>query len=472
MKQQDIQGPANIEAEGALLGAMMIDNRLIDRVLDRCEPCDMAEALHGRIFEAIIRQQAMGRKANPITLRPMLEGDPALMSIGGPGYLATLTASNAALLAADDIADQIRDLAKLRLMRARVADALAAIDKGGADPAKIGAELESAAWATNDTRESVVELSFADAVQLSIERQNRIDAGLVESGMKCATICDLNDLTGGLQPGWLFVLAGRPGAGKTAVATSSSVGYAETGVGTCLISLEMNAEELGQRLAADVCHMMGNPVALAAIREGRLNKQDRDSILMARDKLEKLPLEMVDASSMTLGRVGATIRRVKRKMEAKGQKLQLVMIDYLQLIHADRKHDNRVNEVGEVSRGLKALAKQEGVCIVALAQLSREVEKREDKRPMLSDLRESGSIEQDADTVIFLYREEYYLRMAKPSEDKPDKVAAWEIALSKCEGKIDFIAGKLRHGQPGARQGFFFGQNQAVRGSDFYKGAR
>lgn len=465
-------GPMNLEAESALLGAMMIDNRLIDRVLDRCEPGDMAEPLHGRIFEAIMRQQSLGRKANPITLRPLLDGDPALAAIGGPGYLATLTANSAALLSADDLADQVRELAKLRLMRAQVADALAAIDKGGADPNKLAAALESAAWASQDTRDSVVELTFADAIQLAIERQNRIDAGVADSGMICSTISDLNELTGGLQAGWLKVIAGRPGSGKTAVATSAAVGFAEEGNGVCLISLEMPAEDLGQRLAADTCHLAGNPVPLAAIREGRLNKQDRDSILLARDKLDKLPLEMVDASSMTLGRVGATIRRVKRKMAAKGQTLNIVIIDYLQLIHSDTKRDNRAVEVGEVSRGLKALAKQEGVCIIALAQLSREVEKREDKRPMLSDLRESGSIEQDADIVIFLYREEYYLRMAKPGDDKPDKVVAWQSALEKCEGQIDFIAAKLRAGQPGTRKGFFFAQNQAVRGGDYYRGQR
>jgi replicative DNA helicase len=169
-----------------------------------------------------------------------------------------------------------------------------------------------------------------------------------------------------------------------------------------------------------------------------------------------------------LGRLAATVRRWKRKLAAKGEKLEVVIVDYLQLIGTDRRSENRVQEVSEVSRGIKQIAKREGVCMVALAQLSRDVEKREDKRPMLSDLRESGQIEQDADTIIFLFREEYYLRMAKPPEDKPDKLAKWQIDLERCENRIEFIAAKLRHGQPGARSGYFFGQNQAVRGSDFY----
>lgn len=472
MSAGEIIGPVNLDAEAALLGAMMIDNRIIDRVLDRCEPSDMGDALHGRIFDAIVRQQGLGRKATPVTLRPIFETDPAMMELGGPGYLATLTANGVGLLAADDFADQIRELAKLRRMRAHVAEALKRIDAGGADPAKVAADLEAAAWDASDSEESVSEMSFADAVQLTVDRQKRINSGTVEKGMMCATICDLNDLTGGLQPGWMTVIAGRPGSGKTSVATSAAAGYAMSGHATLVISLEMGKDELGQRAASDVAHMMGYPVAHAAIREGRLNKEDLDRVMIARDRLAKLPLYLVDASGMTLGRLAATVRRWKRKLAAKGEKLELVIVDYLQLLTTDKRSENRVQEVSEVSRGIKQLAKREGVCIVALSQLNRDVEKRDDKRPMLSDLKESSQIEADADAIIFLFREEYYLRMSKPPEDKPDKLAKWEGDLDRCENRIEFIAAKLRHGQPGTRTGFFFGQNQAVRGSDFYARAR
>jgi replicative DNA helicase len=466
MRAAQLIGPHNLEAEAALLGAMLIDNRLIDRALDRCEPHDMAEPLHQRIYQAIVAQQALGRKATPITLKPVLESDPALAEVGGVSYLAMLTQNGAALLAADDFADQIRELAKLRAMRRVVTDALDGIEHG-APVHEVAATLEAAAWTAQDTHLAVQEMSFGDAIRMVQQRQAEIDAGVDMGGMMCATISDLDTITGGLQPGWMLVLAGRPGSGKTATATSMALGYASNGVGTLLISLEMSALELGQRVAADAAHLMGNKVLHHNIRDGKLDKLERDYVHMAADMVEKLPLMLVDAPAMAISRVGATVRRAKRKMAAQGRTLQLVIVDYLQLIQGDRRTDNRVQEVSEVSRGLKALAKQEGVCIVALAQLSRNVESREDKRPMLADLRDSGQIEQDADVVIFLYREEYYLRMAEPEDAM--KHVSWEQQLEACRGRIDFIGAKQRHGAPQTLKGYFLASYQAVRGSDFMR---
>jgi replicative DNA helicase len=467
MKPAHLNGPSNIEAEAALLGAMMIDNTMIDRVVDRCEPSDMADALHGRIFQAIIAQHGAGRRANPVTLRPILESDPALKELGGVGYLASLTASLAVVLPALDFAEQIRELSKLRKMREAVSSALVGID-ACASPATVAADLEAAAWVAQDSHQSVQEMTFGDAIRMVQQRQAEIDAGLDVGGMMCATISDMDEITGGLQPGWMVVLAGRPGSGKTATATSMALGYATNDVGTLLISLEMSALELGQRVAADACHLIGKPVFHSEIRDGSLNKFQKDSVALAADMVDRLPLMLVDAPAMTIGRIAGTVRRAKRRMAASGQTLKLVIVDYLQLIHSDRRTDNRVQEVSEVSRGLKALAKQEGVCIVALAQLSRGVESRDDKRPMLSDLRDSGQIEQDADVVIFLYREEYYLRMAEP--DDVAKHMAWEEAMRVAKGRIDFIGAKQRHGQPQTRTGVFLGANQAVRGGDLQGG--
>jgi replicative DNA helicase len=303
---------------------------------------------------------------------------------------------------------------------------------------------------------------------LVLDRQQRIDAGLIESGMMCNTICDLNTITAGLQPGWLTILAGRPAMGKTAVATSAAIGYAKAGHGVGFISLEMDSLALGQRIAADMTHMMGNPVAYPAIREGRLIKLDLDHVLMARDAMAKLPLRMVDVSRMTLSRVAASVKRMKARMAAQGQKLEILFIDYLTLIDPDTPSKNRSVDVGTISRGLKALAKQEQISIIALAQLNRGVEAREDKRPNLSDLRDSGEIEQDADNVIFLYRDEYYLKLAQPDPDKADAYLKWQAQVEAAQGRIEFIAAKVRAGEARTCKGFFFGQNQAVRGSDFY----
>lgn len=474
--QPSAELPQNLEAEAALLGALMIDNRLIDSVLDRCGPDDMADALHGRIFAMIVKLQASGKNANPVTLAPLFKADPAMMELGGPGYLATLTMNSAALLAARDFASQIRDLALLRRIIAVGQDIVKRASDTSKDimPAQNLADAEAALFQLNEavagSAPQVLESDWSDTIQMVLDRQQRIDAGLMESGMMCSTICDFNTITAGLLPGWLTILAGRPAMGKTAVATSAAIGFAKAGHGVGFISLEMDSLALGQRITADMTHLMGKPVAYPAIREGRLVKQDIDHIMLARDAMAKLPLRMVDVSRMTLSKVAKSIKRMKAKMAANNQKLDIVFIDYLTLIDPDTPSKNRSVDVGTISRGLKALAKQEQVSIIALAQLNRGVEAREDKRPNLSDLRDSGEIEQDADNVIFLYRDEYYLKLAQPDPEKPDAHMKWQAQMDAAQGRIEFIAAKVRAGEARTCKGYFFGQNQAVRGSDFYRG--
>lgn len=256
---------------------------------------------------------------------------------------------------------------------------------------------------------------------------------------------------------------------NTALATSAAWGYAANGHGVGFVSLEMGDVDIGMRLASDVCFSINRPVPHEAIRRGELSFDQIESVERARDKLAEMPIIFVDAAAMTLSRLSAMVRRMRRRMEAVGKTLDVVFVDYLQLLTMDGKQENRTQEVSAISRGLKAIAKDNDITMFVLSQLNRGVEARENKRPLLSDLRESGQIEQDADAVIFLYRDEYYLKQAEPDSDNVAARERWHLAMNASHGRIEFIAGKTRHSETSKAIGFFFGQHQAVRGSDFYQ---
>jgi replicative DNA helicase len=248
--------------------------------------------------------------------------------------------------------------------------------------------------------------------------------------------------------------------GKTACALSYALGAAARGHGVLFVSIEMGAEQLAERMAADLC--LDSRIPYADIRDRRLTSQQRMEVCRARDRLAAMPLQVIDKGGLTIGRLRILVRRWCRRFEARGQKLELVIVDYLQLLRADRKMD-RYETVTEISKSLKEMAKDNNLAVFALSQLSREVEKRPDKRPQLSDLRESGQVEQDADAVLFFLRPEYYLRTEEPAPNDP-KHAEWQVALDKCQGRIELIAAKRRNGQTGSRVADFLGQFQAVRG--------
>jgi replicative DNA helicase len=467
----------NIEAEQALLGALMIDNRAVSDAAEIIGDDDFFEPLHGRIFAAILNKVAAGKVASPVTLNLLFQGDEAMADVGGTAYLATLTQHNSALLAIREFSTQIVELAQLRRMRDALAATLARIGDPSLDlpPVDFAAEIEAVAQLASDSAPELNEMSGGDAIGLAIKRAREIKDTGRSPGWSSSTISDIGTITGGLEPKWLVILAGRPGMAKTATATSLAYGLARNGHGCGIISLEMDDLSLGMRMAADVTHDMATrtrqcrPVPHEAIRQGRLTDADMATLIEAQAALDALPIRLLDVSGATLSRIASQVRRWKRQMARKGQTLCTVIIDYLQLIEGEGKSDNRTQEIGRISRGLKRLAKSEGICIIALAQLSRQVEQRENKRPILSDLRDSGEIEQDADVVIFLYRDEYYLRMSKPDANETAKITSWQSKMDIAEGRIEFIPGKQRHGLPETRTGYFFGANQAVRGSDFYQ---
>ncbi|SNT05740.1 replicative DNA helicase [Sphingomonas laterariae] len=449
---------ANVEAEAALLGALMMENALIDRAADIVQPADFAEPVHGRIYSLLIRERSLGRHANPVTLPPFLQDDPAIEALGGTGYLAQLTGSGASMLGAMDFARQIRDLAKRRRLVEGLDAAIGLASDLSATTEQIVDTADAAIVDAGATTDTMHQPSGADCIREMIDSMDD-----PASGILCNAIPSLDGLWGKLREKQLVIVAGRPGMGKSAMALSYAVGVARGGHGVLFVSLEMSSQELGGRLAADMCFNGRGGVPYAAISNRNLTPDQRRMVARAHGEMSGLPMQVIDTGRITIGRLGMMIRRHKRRMAAHGVELKLVIVDYLQLVSADTKGRSQYEAVSEVSRGLKAIAKDNDVVMMALAQLSREAEKRPDKRPLLSDLRDSGQIEQDADVAMFLFRQEYYLRKEQPEEGSAEW-PAWRAALDACQNRIDFIVAKNRQGQEGIATGEFWGANQAVRG--------
>jgi replicative DNA helicase len=457
----------NIEAEAAVLGGLWIDNRLIDRAMDILTPGDFAEPLHGRLFAATIRERVNGRNVSPVTLAPEFRADPDIADVGIE-YLATLTQQAVVSMIALDMAAQVADFAKRRTLRAELVATIASVEDAQEHISAAAGNVEAALWAATEKGSAVREMTGADTVNLVLARQAQIKKTGLNPGALCQNIIDLNRILGGLERGHFIVCAGRPAMGKTALATSAAWGYAANGHGVGFVSLEMGDIDIGMRLASDVCFSLNRPVPHEAIRRGDLSYDQIESVERARDKLAEMPIIFVDAAAMTLSRLAAMVRRMRRRMEAAGKRLDVVFVDYLQLLTMDGKQENRTQEVSAISRGLKAIAKDNDLTMFVLSQLNRGVEARENKRPMLSDLRESGQIEQDADSVLFLYRDEYYLKQTEPDTGSAAHTK-WLEAMEFAHGRIEFIAGKTRHSEATKATGYFFGQHQAVRGSDYYQ---
>src|SRR5215210_7617159 len=452
--------PQNVEAEAALLGALMIDNRLVEDIQTRLQPHHFFEPLHGRIYESILRLTDRNMIANPVTLRPLFEADEGIKEVGGPSYLAQLTGSGAAVIGARDFATQIYDLA---LLRALVGVGRELVE-GALDTSEDVAPLEQIERAETELYRVAEEggaegkaKSFGEAAMASIRNaEAALNRGGGLTGITTG-FANVNARIGGLQRSDLIIVAGRPGMGKTALATNMAFSAAErfqqeqadgieaaksAGAPIAIFSLEMSAEQ---------------------IRTGNLGRQEFASFARTADRLHSLPFYIDDTPGLTIAALRARARRLKRQ---KG--IGLVVVDYQQLLQGTGRGssgDNRVQEISEISRGLKQLAKELDVPVIGVSQLSRAVEQREDKRPQLSDLRESGSIEQDADIVLFVYREEYYLKSHEPKHPIPGDPAEvfaafeeWEAKHRQVAGMAELIIAKNRHGGTGKERLRFEGR--------------
>ena len=452
------QLPQNIEAEAALLGALMIDNRLVEDVQLRLKPHHFFEPLHGRIYEAVLRMTDKNMVANPVTLKPMFDGDEAMKEVGGPSYLAQLTGSGAAVIGARDFAAQIYDLALLRALvgvgRDMVEGALDTSEEVAPLSQIERAESELYRVAEEGGNEGKVK-SFGEASILAVKQAEKaLNSGGHLSGITTG-LEGINAKVGGMHKSDLVILAGRPGMGKTSLATNIAFAAAQrfvrereeglapeksAGAAVAFFSLEMSADQLATRILAEQ-----SGISSENLRMGKISQQEFRNLARASGELSNLPLYIDDTPGLTIAALRARARRLKRQ---KG--IGMIVVDYLQLLQGSGKssNDNRVQEISEISRGPKQLAKELDLPVLALSQLSRAVEQRDDKRPQLSDLRESGSIEQDADMVWFVYRGDYYLAAKKPEDDHPD-IAQWREEMDRIYGRADLIVAKQRHGSTG-----------------------
>jgi replicative DNA helicase len=467
--------PNNVEAEAALLGGLMIDNRLVDQVADYLTSDHFFEPLHGRIYDAIVREHNLQRTANPITLRPYFIDDEAAKEVGGPKYLAQLTGSGAAVIGAVDFAKQVLEMAQLRQMIGVARE----IEKRAADTSERTSFAELATFAeseialvAHDTADGLVELSAGEAAARAIRAGENPALGGILSG-----ISPIDEAIGPIRRKDLIIVAARPGMGKSVVATGYAVAAARRSMamfeageiprpyGILLFSLEMTAEQLGARMLSDMTLEAGAlAVPYEFIESGKLHMKQSRRVMEAQEELARLPLQIIDIGQATTGRMNALIRRWKRRFAARGIDLELCIVDYLQKLKANEKTRDLYERITAVAQDVKTSAKVNDVGMMALAQLSRAVETRPDKRPQLSDLRDSGQIEQEADTVLFLFRSEYYLAATEPplGDDGREK---WEAALEACRHRMEFICAKRRQGQTGKRFGNFHGAFAAVRES-------
>jgi replicative DNA helicase len=458
--------PHNTEAEQALLGAIFRNNLAYGRVSDFLEAEHFANAIHARIYAAIGKLIERGQVANPVTLKNLFDQDGALAEIGGAQYLTRLAESAVTIINAEDYGRRIHDL---HLRRQLIG---------------LGEDVVNDAFRHDLDDDAVTQIERAEARLFELASTGQAEGGLrpLDSALTSALemaeaafqrggktvgtgtgFIDMDKKLGGLHPSDLIILAGRPSMGKTSLATNiafnaakayiAGVGpdgrkIAEDGAVIGFFSLEMSAEQLATRILAEESNVSSD-----RIRRGDVRKDDFDRFVAASQRLSTVPLYIDDTPALSVAALRTRARRLKRQ-----QGLGLIVIDYLQLLRpgGGRASENRVQEISEITRGLKAIAKELEVPVLALSQLSRAVEQREDKRPQLADLRESGSIEQDADVVMFIFREEYYLSRAEPMQrpdedgtkfnDRHDK---WRERCEQTYGLAEVIIAKQRHGPIG-----------------------
>lgn len=447
--------PHSIEAEQQLLGAILTNNDIFDRVASVINSSHFYDPVHARIYEVAAARIAKNNLASPVTLKAFLEDDEGLKELGGPAYLARLAGAAISAFAAKDYAQMIYDMAirrELIGLGQTIADRATKMDVTE-EPREQIVQAEQALYKLSEQGKTDSGfVSFLKAVTEAVQTANAAyqrDGGL--AGVSTGLV-DLDSKLGGLHPSDLLILAGRPSMGKTSLATNiafnvakaykkgirpdGTEGAVEGGI-VGFYSLEMSSEQLAARILSEA-----SEVPSQQIRRGDMTEQEFRRFVDAAKALEACPLYIDDTPALPIAQLAARARRLKRT-----HGLDVLIIDYLQLCRGTA--ENRVQEIGEISMGMKAIAKELNIPVIALSQLSRTVESRDDKRPQLSDLRESGSIEQDADVVMFVFREEYYKEREKPGEHDLERMAAWQEEMERLHARAEVIIGKQRHGPIG-----------------------
>ena len=440
--------PSNLEAEQALIGSILVNNDIIDEVSTIINPTSFYDPAHTKIYEIIEALNNKGMIANPITLKNYFEKDNMLDEVGGTEYLVKLTRFSSSTKQAIDYAKVIHEMYLLREL-VLISDNLSSETLNTKD--------QSAENIIENTERSLFDLAergsfsqsflkFNEALDQTIEMATlamKSDQGIV--GVPTG-LTDLDEKLGGLHKSDLVILAGRPGMGKTALATNIAYHAAQNLLSRqekssiAFFSLEMSSEQLSTRILSEQARIKSDDIRRGKVTESEINRYIETS-----RNIYNLPLYIDETPAITIATLSNRARRIKRLFG-----LSLIVVDYIQLMRASNtnRNDGRVQEISEITQGLKALAKELSVPVLALSQLSRAVEQRDDKQPQLADLRESGSIEQDADVVMFVYREAYYLERKQPKLGSIEH-AEWQSKMNDVNGLADIILGKQRHGPTG-----------------------
>ena len=462
--------PQNIEAEQALLGAILANNKAFEKVSEFLKPQHFADSTHAKIFEVISKLITRGHVADVITLKNYFEQDGTLNDVGGTKYLVKLADSATPLTNAEYYAQFIYDKYLRRELIATGFDIVNNANKEDLD-SDASEQIEEAEKRLFElSNQGDINGGFVDFSEALTSSLTHIEQAYQKDGKISGLPTGLDALdnkTGGLNNSDLIIIAGRPAMGKTALATNIAYNVAEYMLhakdldeksrGVAFFSLEMSADQLASRILSTVTQTNGHKM-----RTGELDNAEFTRIAAAVRELEKIPLYIDDTPGLNINTIRTRARRLKRN---KG--LGCIVIDYIQLISgtgSKRSEGNRVQELSEISRGLKILAKELNLPVIALSQLNRGVEQRDDKRPVMSDLRESGSIEQDADIVMFVYRENYYLQNEEPQQkasETPEhlqkRMEEWEARKRATQNVAEVIIGKQRHGPTGTVQLFWNG---------------
>ncbi len=440
--------PSNIEAEQSVIGSILVNNEIIDEVANIVNFEKFFDPIHKKIYEVIENLNNKGLIANPITLKNYFESNNGISQIGGVEYLVKLTRFSSSTKQTIDYAKIIHELYVKREL-IKISEEINENSKN-LDNDKSGENI------IEDAEQSLFKLaergsfsqsyiSFNKAVDQTIQMATlamQSDRGVVgvPTGLK-----DLDEKLGGLHKSDLIIIAGRPSMGKTALATNIAYSAAKNILdnkeksSVAFFSLEMSSEQLSTRILSEQSRIPSND-----IRRGKVSEEQLNNYIETSRNIYDLPLYIDETPAITISALSNRARRMKRLFG-----LNLIVVDYIQLmITNSNKNDGRVQEISEITQGLKAIAKELGVPVIALSQLSRAVEQRDDKLPQLSDLRESGSIEQDADVVLFVYREQYYLEKKQPKLGSIEH-AEWQSKMNDVNGLADIIIGKQRHGPTG-----------------------
>jgi len=448
-KNQENKQPSNLEAEQALLGSILVNNDIIDEVSSLVSSNIFYDPAHVKIYEVIESLNNKGMIANPITLKNFFEKDNMLNEVGGTEYLVKLTRFSGSTKQAIDYAKIIHEM-YLRRELVQISDKLSS------DTLNANSQEQNAENIIEDTEKSLFDLAergsftqtflkFNQALDQTIEMATlamKNDQGIV--GVPTG-LSDLDEKLGGLHKSDLVILAGRPSMGKTALATNIAYNAAQNILkrqeksSVAFFSLEMSSEQLSTRILSEQARIRSDD-----IRRGKVTEDEVNRYIETSRNIYNLPLYIDETPAITIATLSNRARRIKRLFG-----LNLIVVDYIQLMRASSiRNDGRVQEISEITQGLKALAKELAVPVLALSQLSRAVEQRDDKQPQLADLRESGSIEQDADVVMFVYREAYYLERKQPKLGSIEH-AEWQSKMNDVNGLADIILGKQRHGPTG-----------------------